>query len=89
MENRTWIMNCVLCGARVAQLLREGKEDKARQVLSELTSEFEPQDVSYLLFRLKGLPREEELPSPSEIRGIDPDFTGELTTEEYIRRLRE
>lgn len=35
------------------------------------------------------LPREEELPSPSEIRGIAPDFTGELTTEEYIRSLRE
>jgi tRNA(Ile2) C34 agmatinyltransferase TiaS len=35
------------------------------------------------------LPREEELPSPSEIRGMSPDFTGELTTEEYIRSLRE
>jgi len=34
------------------------------------------------------LPREDELPSPSEIRGIAPDFTGELTTEEYIRSLR-
>jgi hypothetical protein len=35
------------------------------------------------------LPREEELPSPSEIGGMSPDFTGELTTEEYIRSLRE
>jgi hypothetical protein len=34
------------------------------------------------------LPREAELPSPSKIRGISPDFTGELTTEEYIRSLR-
>ncbi len=35
------------------------------------------------------IPREEELPYPSEIRGISPDFTGELTTQEYIRSLRE
>jgi hypothetical protein len=34
------------------------------------------------------LPREEELPSPSKMRGISPDFTAELTTEEYIRSLR-
>lgn len=52
--NKTWTMNCILTGAKVAKLLQEGKEDEARQVLSELTSEFEPQDVSYLLFRLKG-----------------------------------
>jgi hypothetical protein len=34
------------------------------------------------------LPGEGELPTPSELRGMSPDFTGDLTTEEYLRRLR-
>ena len=29
------------------------------------------------------------LPSPKELRGMDPDFTGEQTTVEYVRSLRE
>lgn len=33
--------------------------------------------------------REKELPSPRELRGMVPDFTGEETTEEYIHRLCE
>ena len=50
---KTWTMNCVLLGAKVRKLLDEGKEDEARQHLKELTSEFEPEDIDYLLFRLR------------------------------------
>lgn len=52
--SKAWVMNCVLLGAKVKRLLDEGKEDEARQHLKELTSEFESEDVDYLLFRLRG-----------------------------------
>lgn len=51
--SKTWAMNCVLCGARLAKLLAEGKDAEAREMIASLTSEFEPQDVDYLLMRLK------------------------------------
>lgn len=34
------------------------------------------------------LPTEAELPTPSELHGMIPDFTGDLSTEEHLRRLR-
>lgn len=37
---------------------------------------------------LRFLRRQEELPATSEIGGIDRDFTRDLTTEEYMRRIR-
>jgi hypothetical protein len=37
---------------------------------------------------IKVLRRKEELPSIAALSGIDPHFTGELSTEEYIRSLR-
>lgn len=36
---------------------------------------------------LRFLKREEELPSPRDILGMDRDFTGSLSTEEYLRSL--
>lgn len=41
------------------------------------------------LQKLTILPKEEELPYPKDLRGMAPDFTGDKTTEEYIRSLRE
>jgi hypothetical protein len=41
------------------------------------------------LQKLMILPKEEELPSPKDLRGMAPDFTGDKTTEEYILSLRE
>lgn len=35
------------------------------------------------------IPGEDELPSPSEMRGMCPDFTGEKTSEDHLRELRE
>jgi hypothetical protein len=37
---------------------------------------------------IKILRRKEELPPTSALSGIDPNFTGNLSTEEYIRSLR-
>jgi excisionase family DNA binding protein len=40
-------------------------------------------------FLKQGRQKEEELPTPRDLRGMVPDFTGDKTTEEYIRSLRE
>lgn len=34
------------------------------------------------------VPAEQDLPSAGELRGISPDFTGNLATEDYLRSLR-
>lgn len=46
-------MNCVIAGAKVAKLLTEGKPAEARTLLAELTSLLEPNEVDYLLNRVK------------------------------------
>jgi hypothetical protein len=38
--------------------------------------------------RIRIIPNDEELPTIDEIGGSDPDFTGDMTTEEYIRNIR-
>ena len=39
--------------------------------------------------RLRTLKKERELPSISDMLGMAPDITGDLSTEEHIRRLRD
>lgn len=39
--------------------------------------------------RITRIRPEEELPSTAELTGSDPGFTGSLSTEEYLRRLRD
>jgi hypothetical protein len=39
--------------------------------------------------RLSAMPRSEDLPSTDELIGLDPDFTGSVSTDEYVRRLRD
>ncbi|MBA7599364.1 hypothetical protein ES703_06396 [subsurface metagenome] len=53
MPDKQWTMNCILAGAEVADLLLAGEEQRAREVLTNLTSELKPEDVDYLLQRLK------------------------------------
>jgi hypothetical protein len=38
--------------------------------------------------RIDLLSREEELPSTADLAGSDPSFTGDMSTEEYIRSSR-
>lgn len=53
MADKQWTMNCILAGAKVADLLLTGDEVKAREVLVNLTSELKPEDIEYLIHRLK------------------------------------
>ena len=39
--------------------------------------------------KLRVLKEENELPSIDDMLGMAPDITGDLTTEDYIRRLRD
>ena len=39
--------------------------------------------------KLEVLPNEDELPSIFDLRGIAPDLTGSLTSEEFVRSLRD
>lgn len=55
MSDKTWIMNCVLWGVEVSNLLREGKREQAREKLAGLTSELQPDEIDYLLKRIEGL----------------------------------
>lgn len=46
-------MNCVLAGGQAFALLHQGKEPDARELIRNLTSEFEPKDADYIIHRLK------------------------------------
>lgn len=54
-HRKLWAMNCILCGAEVFDLLIADKEEEAEEKIRNLTSEFEPNDIKYLMFRLKQL----------------------------------
>lgn len=51
--SKAWVMNCVLAGAQAFALLHQGKEAEARAVILNLTSEFDPEDVEFIIRRLK------------------------------------
>lgn len=61
MTDKTWTMNCVITGAKVAQLLNEGKAlqlysqyyNQALEVLTCLTSALSPHEAEYLLWRVE------------------------------------
>ena len=53
--NQPWTMKCILVGAEAIYLLRQGRETEAKEKLKNLTSEFEPSDIDYLLMRLRNL----------------------------------
>lgn len=44
--------------------------------------------ISVKLERLEIIPREDDLPTIDQFVGSDPDFTGDMTTEEFIRSIR-
>ena len=46
-------MNFVLAGAQAFALLHQGKESDARELIRNLYSEFKPEDVEYIIRRLK------------------------------------
>jgi hypothetical protein len=49
----TWIMNCVLFGARAQKLVREGATQAALEEIRNLSSLFDSKTAEYLLMRLE------------------------------------
>ena len=80
----------VRCKFDPHQLLDVVKEALGKRVIVSglVHFNFKHEPIRVEIEDLMILPKEDELPSPSEIRGMAPDFTGDLTTEEYLRRLR-
>jgi len=54
-EDKQWTINCILAGAEVFNLLIADKVEEAEDKIRNLTSEFTPEDVRYLMFHLKQL----------------------------------
>ena len=52
-NSKTWTINCLLAGAKVAELLSEGKKSEVREYLENLTSDLTQQDIEYIVSRLE------------------------------------
>jgi hypothetical protein len=80
----------IRCRFHAGELLQKIKEALGRRVVVYGTVHFNYQHepIRVDVEDLDILPREEELPLPKDLRGIAPDFTGDLTTQEYLRSLR-
>ena len=57
--DKAWTMNCVLAGAKAIKLAEENPWE-AKQSLRNLTSEFDEDDLIYLLQRLSEIEMEEK-----------------------------
>lgn len=53
MNDLTWTINCVLFGAKVIKLIRDGKNKEAIEEIKNLSSEFDNTWADYLVRRLK------------------------------------
>jgi hypothetical protein len=54
-KNITWTMNCILFGAKVIKLIKEGDRQKAIEEIKNLSSEFDDSSANYLVVRLQEL----------------------------------
>ncbi len=52
MSDIDWTMNCILFGARIISLVRQGKTQEAISEIKNLSSEFDDYTADYLLTRL-------------------------------------
>uniref|UniRef100_A0A6H2A1W2 Uncharacterized protein n=1 Tax=viral metagenome TaxID=1070528 RepID=A0A6H2A1W2_9ZZZZ len=52
MDTLTWTMNCVLFGAKVIKLIKDGKQQEAVAEIKNLSSEFDDTSATYLAKRL-------------------------------------
>ena len=53
MTTLAWTMNCVLFGAKVAGLLKQGRRQEATKEIKNLSSEFNDTSANYLVKRLE------------------------------------
>ena len=81
----------IRCKFDPKELLEQVKDALGRRVMvaGVVHYNYKHEPVRVNLQKLTVLPREEELPSPKQLRGMASDFTGDQTTEEYVRSLRE
>jgi hypothetical protein len=72
------------------RLLDQVKDGLGRRVIAsgEIQWNINGEPISVNVDRLRFLGLENELPTIEEIGGIDPDFTGGLSTAEYLEKLR-
>ena len=80
----------VTCRFDPEKLLEEVKDALGRRVIVSGTvhANAKNEPVRVDMERLRILRLEDELPSRSELSGSDPDFTDELTTEEFVEDIR-
>ena len=81
--------HAVRCNLRQEDIERVRDNLGRRVVVSGLVSyntKDEPKSV--MVEELEVIPKEEELPTIDEFVGSDPNYTGAMTTEEYIRSIR-
>lgn len=64
MAGKAWAMNCLLLGAELNNLLRQGKDTEVVGKLRNLTSEFTDVDVAYMLHRLREICGLQHTPQP-------------------------
>jgi len=81
--------HAVRCNLRQEDIEKVRDNLGRRVVVSGLVSynaKDEPKNV--MVEELEVIPKEEELPTIDEFIGSDPNYTGAMTTEEYIRSIR-
>ena len=55
MSDIHWTTNCILFGAKLIEMIKQGKDEDALTEIRNLTSAFDDITASYLLMRLKEL----------------------------------
>jgi hypothetical protein len=76
---------------RQAELLEEVKAQLGRRVIASgrVFRNMAGDAIRVRLRSITPLPDNADLPGVDEIVGLDPEFTGDMTTEEYMRHLRD
>ena len=81
----------VICKFTPKKLLETAKEGLGKRIIVQgmVYYNYIHEPVKVDADRIVVMPEENELPTAKDLRGLVPDFTGDKTTEDYIRSLRE
>ena len=55
MSDLSWTMNCILFGAEIIKLVKDGKDEQALDRIMGLSSTLDEETARYLLIRLKDI----------------------------------
>ena len=82
-------LRAVSCNLQEEDIERVRDALGRRVVVSGLVSyNVKDEPKSVMVEELEVIPREDELPTIDQFVGSDPNYTGDMTTEEYIRSIR-